>query len=207
MNQKIKIQPTKKTYYHNLKYKIVVDGELKYDEYWEILKNGNVWGDEPFAFNSKILRNKDTTHFYIKTKDVFDNLLKYFNGKIQHCEEPINSYHSELLDKFDVDIKKTLYYRKYRYKSKFGTMLSDGSTSRESIIKAIQSLVRSNSDMFMCMGLYNYSTSAYSWIMPTIYVRNKEGLMLLKLATGEITQHINKVITIKEIEDEKRISE
>ena len=86
-------------------------------------------------------------------------------------------------------------------------MLSDGSTSRESIIKAIQSLVRSNSDMFMCMGLYNYSTSAYSWIMPTIYVRNKEGLMLLKLATGEITQHINKVITIKEIEDEKRISE
>ena len=82
MNQKIKIQPTKKTYYHNLKYKIVVDGELKYDEYWEILKNGNVWGDEPFAFNSKILRNKDTTHFYIKTKDVFDNLLKYFNGKM-----------------------------------------------------------------------------------------------------------------------------
>ena len=207
MNQKIKIEPTKKIYYHNLKYKIIINGELNSEEYWQLLKNDKIWGAEPFAFNSKILRNGNTTHFYIKSKDVFDNLLQYFNGKIKHCEEPINSYHSELLDKYDVDIKKTLYYRKYRYKSKFGTLINDGSNTREGVIKSIQSLVQNNPNMFMCMGLYNYSTSTYSWIMPTIYVKDKQGLMLLKLSAGDIHQHINKVITIKEIKDEKRISE
>ena len=199
----LRIEPTKKIYYHNLKYKIVINDEINTDEYYNLIGRDDIWGMRPYAYCAKILKNKDQTQIYADNEIAFNNLRKYFDKRIVHLEKPINSYHSELLEKYDIDIKKTLYYRKYRYKVKFGN-LSEG---KNKVIDNIQAVVRSNPESFMCMGLHNYSSISYSWIMPTVYIKDKQSLMLLKLSVGEQSQHVNTVITIKEIKNEERIGE
>ena len=176
----LEIKPSKKRYYHAYDYRVIVKYCIPH-----------ISNDFPM----KVITNRNI-NFYFNGLENIQKFKDHYKDKVLSIEGPVNEYHSELLGKTDVDIKKTLYYNKYRYKVKFGFL--DNKISRENhTIITLRNLVNSNKEDFL--GTHLHEGFMYSFTMPVVYTKDEQSLMMLRLSTDAKARQIIKAITIKEI--------
>lgn len=182
-----KIEPSKKRFYHRFDYRAKVKYSIPHID-----------NDFPLKAVTGREYGRDILNFYFNDLENVQKFINHYGDKVLKIEGPINEYHSALLVRPDVDIKKTLYYSKYRYKVRFG--FQDSKIAKENnTVMALRNLVKSNKEDFL--GTHLYDGMMWSWTMPVIYTKDKKSLMMLKLATAVKHKDIIKAITIKEIEE------
>lgn len=182
----LKIEPSNKRFYHRYDYRVKTKYSIPH-----------INNDFPLKAVSGSDNGKDILNFYFNDLENVQKFIDHYGDKILKVEGPINTFHSVLLMRPDIDIKKTLYYNKYRYKVRFG--FQDNSVAKENnTVMALRNLVKNNKEDFL--GTHLYEGIQWSWTMPVIYTKDKQALMMLKLATSVKHKDIIKAITIKEIE-------
>ena len=90
----LEIKPSKKRYYHAYDYRVIVKYSIPH-----------ISNDFPM----KVITNRNI-NFYFNGLENIQKFKDHYKDKVVSIEGPVNEYHSELLGKTDVDIKKTLYY-------------------------------------------------------------------------------------------------
>jgi hypothetical protein len=186
----LRFEPSFKTYYTGLYYRVKIKDSLSVEELselWDIFSNKRD-GKVKAPTSSRVmiyLHNEKQLQHFIDTVD---------NRKIDVIQGPINDYHKSVLDKPGLEVKNTLYYKKYRYKADYG--LIDKGEARSNILSMLRNLVASDKQNFLGQNIYE---NRMGWSWPRIYVAGDEQLMMLKLSSDEYINHITKVVTIKEI--------
>lgn len=195
----MKVKPSNKLYYRDKLYKLVVS-DLTRDKLQEVYKSP-IWDQSTWGRyqNIKVRRRYPDTFIYVAEKDQAEAVYKILKPKVVEVYGPINGYHKTLLKEFtrNIDIKKNLYHKKYRYQAIYGL------TETKETVDKITNIVYTNKDGYLGQGLY-YSLGFTS---PRVFVKGDRELMLLKLATEEHIKQVKTVVTIKEIiENEKKVS-
>jgi len=202
----LKIKPITKLFYYYYDYKIVMDA----NSFNDMREGFDFFNSEHSQINTmrvKTVYNNGKVNLYFNGKDLLNYYTKYYKELIQSISGPINDYHHSLILKSNIEIKKTLYYKKYRYKVKFSKNNKNSSSSigDTNLITKLRDMIRTNPQDYLGTNLYEQRFSYY--LTPVVYVTDKQSLMMLELIAKEhISQRI-KVITIKEIESNERPDE
>ena len=189
MNQKL--EPSFKTYYNGLYYRVKLNDSLSIDELeqlWDIFKRkGNYKLKAPLS--SKVI-------CYLYDEQQLKTFTKVINKtKIDNIQGPLNKYHKTMLIDAGYEIKNTLYYKKYRYRVDYG--LTDRNKANvEIFLSGLRSMVANDKENFLGQNIFQ---SSYGWSWPRLYVAGDEQLMIVKLSSEEQIRAITKVVTIKEI--------
>lgn len=186
-----KLEPSFKTYYNGLYYRIKLNGSLSIDEVeklWDMFKSKRDHKlKAPYQKNIICyLHNEEQLKHFINVVD---------NKKIDSIQGPLNKYHKSMILDPGYEIKKTLYYNKYRYRVDYG--LTERDTNKvESFLAMLRAMVKNDKENFLGQSIYQ-SVNGWSW--PRLYVAGDEQLMIVKLSSEEQIRAITKVVTIKEI--------
>ncbi len=182
----LKIEPSNKRFYSRYDYRVKIKYSIPHID-----------NDFPLKAVSGSESGRDILNFYFNDLENVQKFINHYGDKVLKIEGPINKYHETLLGNPGVDIKKTLYYNKYRYKMKFGYR---GLKERDdnNLVMTLRNLVKNNKEDFL--GTHLYDGMQWSWVMPVVYAKDEQSLMMLKLSTVAEKELI-KAITIKEIEE------
>ena len=202
----LKVKPITKLFYHYYDYKIIMDA----DHYDEVTQGLDFFNSEhgQMVSKTKTVYSKGKVNLYFNGDESLDYYQKHYKDMIQSVSGPINDYHRSILLKKDIEIKKTLYYKKYRYKIKFLRRSRNSNLSGD-ILTKLKDMVRTNPTDYLGMNLYEQMSGRYHYfgLTPMVYVSDRQSLMMLELAGKEYISQRIKVITIKEIENNERYDE
>jgi hypothetical protein len=195
----LKLKPSYKTYYNGLYYKIKIKDSLDMEELDELYhgkKGGHPvmsWSDKNSKMQAPTSKN---VHCYLYNEEQVKSFLDTVdNKKIDYIQGPINDYHKKLLNDMGIEVKNTLYYKKYRYRIDFG-LLNKDEVDVSSFLLMLRQMVSNDKENFL--GQHIYQTQL-GWAWPRIYLTGDEQLMIVKLSSEERIKQITKVVTVKEI--------
>lgn len=185
------INPSTKLFKRNLPYRLTRKRTGDYDiesaRFKEMLKIIDWEYELSYPKLTWNFRN-DVHWLYTNKQEITQKLFDIWGDSITNCEGPINEYHNDVLHDYTKVIKKSLYYRKYRYCVDYGYV------SEDEHITALRGLAKENEDTMMAQGVYG-RWNRY----PRIYCKTDKDLLLAKLSANSKT-FVKTVVTIKEIE-------
>ena len=188
---KLQIIPSKKLYYYGLPYRLEREWNFSDWEKFAIREVKRLKWDE-FGEDVRVGTKGPKCYIYTKTLRQATQVCSILRDVVE-VTGPINEFHKKVLtNDLKYDIKKTLYYKKYRYSAEFGYSDSDSE-----VIQSIRSLLNNHSEGFLAQDIWSMRRMCY----PRLYIKGDKELMVAKLSFGNNIKTIKEAITIKEILD------
>ena len=188
---KLKITPSKKLYYYGLPYRLEREWNFSDWEKFAIREVKKLKWDQ-FGEDVRVGTKGPKCYIYTKTLRQASQVCGILRDVVE-VTGPINDFHKKVLtNDLKYDIKKTLYYKKYRYSAEFGYSDSDSE-----VIQSIRSLLNNHSEGFLAQDIWSMRRMCY----PRLYIKGDKELMVAKLSFGNNIKTIKEAITIKEILD------
>ena len=188
---KLKIIPSKKLYYYGLPYRLEREWNFSDWEKFAIREVKRLKWDQ-FGEDVRVGTKGPKCYIYTKTSRQASQVCGILRDVVE-VTGPINEFHKKVLtNDLKYDIKKTLYYKKYRYSAEFGYSDSDSE-----VIQSIRGLLHNHSEGFLAQDIWSMRRMCY----PRLYIKGDKELMVAKLSFGNNIKTIKEAITIKEILD------